>query len=202
MKPLILASTSTYRKELLERLQIPFTQESPDFEEIPENGEAPLDIVMRFAREKVLSVQKNLDRPSLIIGSDQIAILEDQSIDESVGHILNKPLTHERATAQLMQCSGRTVTFYTAVCVLNSSSQTIQSSVDEYRVRFRHLTAGEIDSYLHKETPYDCAGSFKAEGLGIALFAEMTGKDPTALIGLPLISLLTMLRKEGIQPLN
>jgi septum formation protein len=193
MNPLILASTSSYRKELLERLKIPFVQISPIFEEIAAEGEHSLEMVARFAIGKARSVQKNLDEPGLVIGSDQVALLGDQ--------ILNKPLTHAKAIQQLSQCSGRTVCFHTALCLLNGTNQEVQSSVDEYRVHFRRLSTGQIDSYLRSETPYDCAGSFRAEGLGIALITGMSGNDYTSLIGLPLLSLLEMLRKEGIEPL-
>ena len=194
MTPLILASTSSYRKELLARLKIPFTQISPVFEEIPAEGEDSLAMVARFAIGKARSVLENLDEPALVIGSDQVALLGDQ--------VLNKPLTHEKAIQQLSQCSGRTVCFHTALCLLNGTSQEFQSSVDEYRIHFRRFSTSQIDSYLRKETPYDCAGSIRAEGLGIALIAGMSGNDYTSLIGLPLLSLLEMMRKEGIEPLD
>lgn len=202
MTPLILASTSSYRKELLQRLQIPFTQIAPDFEEIPSKGEAPLEMVVRYAMGKAQSVQKNLDRHSLIIGSDQVALLQDEPSNSWQNAILDKPLTHASAAQQLSRCSGRVVLFHTALCLLNSTTHSIQTSVVDYRVTFRHLSAGEVDSYLHKDTPYDCAGSFRAEGLGIALFREMAGKDPTSLVGLPLISLVEMLKNEGVQLLK
>lgn len=202
MTPLILASTSSYRKELLQRLQIPFTQIAPDFEEIPAQGEAPLEMVVRYAIGKAQSVQKDLDRHSLIIGSDQVALLQGGSSNNWQDAILDKPMNHANAVQQLSRCSGGAVLFHTALCLLNSATHSIQTSVVDYRVSFRHLSAGEVDSYLHKDTPYDCAGSFRAEGLGIALFREMAGKDPTSLIGLPLISLVGMLKNEGIQLLK
>lgn len=202
MTPIILASTSVYRKELLERLKIPFTQISPNYEEVPAAGEAPLEMVMRYAKGKAQAVLQSLDRASLVIGSDQVALLKNEPGDQLPDQILTKPMTHDRAFQQLNLCSGRTVHFHTALTLLNSATQSFQHSVDEYRVRIRHLEPTEIDSYLRKDTPYDCAGSFKAEGLGIALFAEMAGNDPTSLIGLPLISLVGMLRNEGINLLK
>ena len=198
MTPLILASSSSYRKELLERLQIPFVQMTPDFREVPAKGEAPLDMVLRYAIGKAQSVLHALDRHSLIIGSDQVALL----LDESSNAVLDKPLTHAKAVQQLRRCSGGAVLFHTALCLLNSTTGSMQSSVSDYRVSFRHLSTTDIDSYLYKDTPYDCAGSFRAEGLGIALFTEMAGTDPSSLIGLPLISLVGMLRSEGIKLLE
>ena len=199
MTPLVLASTSSSRKVLLERLQLPFVQIAPEFSEIPTKGEAPSDMALRYALGKAQSVRRHLDGHGLIIGSDQVALLHDEGQQQQ---ILDKPLTHAKAVRQLSRCSGRTVLFHTAVCLLNSSTDGVQSGVADYQVHFRRLSRSEIDSYLHKDTPYDCAGSFRAEGLGIALFTEMAGQDPTSLIGLPLITLVDMLKKEGVKLLK
>src|SRR3990172_6400483 len=165
---LILASSSPYRQELLARLKIPFLCQSPEIEETTLDGEDAVAAVMRLSEQKARKIAA-FHPAAIIIGSDQVALLNDC--------ILTKPGNHDKARQQLEQLSGQNVVF---------------------AVKFRKLDAGEIEHYLSKETPYDCAGSFKSEGLGISLLEKMTGDDPTALIGLPLIRLSAMLRNEGI----
>jgi MAF protein len=189
MPRLILASTSSYRKELLQRLQLPFDTVAPWVNETRHPGEAPRDLVLRLAEAKARAVA--VEHPdALIIGSDQVAVYD--------GDILGKPGTHERAAAQLRRASGRRVTFLTGLCLLNSATGYCQVDLARFRVYFRTLTDAQIESYLRREQPYHCAGSFKSEGLGIALFERMEGDDPTALIGLPLIRLVDMLGQAGM----
>lgn len=191
MSLLVLASTSPYRSELLKRLQIPFVTVSPDTDETPRQGESARATSERLSQEKAQAVAA--DYPdALIIGSDQVALLEGQQI--------GKPLTHENAARQLRSMSGKTTTFYTALTLLNSRTGQIQTAVAENFVTLRDLTCDEIEGYLLKEQPYQCAGSAKSEGLGIALMSSMRGDDPNALIGLPLILLLDMLRRENVKP--
>ncbi|MDD2719929.1 MAG: Maf family nucleotide pyrophosphatase [Gallionella sp.] len=189
-KLLVLASTSPYRSELLKRLQLPFVTASPDVDETPLPGEHARATSMRLSQEKARAVAA--DYPSaLIIGSDQVALLDDRQI--------GKPLTHQNAVRQLRSQCGRTTHFYTALTLLDSHSGRMQTEVAENGVTLRELSDAEIESYLLKEQPYHCAGSVKSEGLGIALMRSMTGDDPNALIGLPLILLTEMLRREGVQ---
>jgi septum formation protein len=191
MPRLILASTSPYRKELLERLGLPFDTVAPWVNEERHPGEAPRDLVLRLAEAKARAVA--VEHPeALIIGSDQVAV--------NNGDILGKPGTHERATAQLKRASGRRVTFLTGLCLLSSATGHCQVDLARFTVYFRTLTDAQIESYLRREQPYSCAGSFTSEGLGIALFERMEGDDPTALIGLPLIRLVQMLEQAG-QPI-
>jgi septum formation protein len=186
---LILASSSPYRRELLGRLGVDFRCQSPDVDESMLPGESPDDMVMRLACSKAEAVAR--DHPgSLVIGSDQCAELD--------GRILGKPGDHEGAVIQLRAASGRTVAFHTGLCLLNARTGRSRVTCVPYRVRFRTLDSAMIEDYLHREQPYDCAGSFKSEGLGIALFEAMEGEDPTALMGLPLIALVGMLRAEGV----
>ena len=188
-KTLILASSSLYRRELLQHLQLPFITISPEVDEIPLNGEKPEETAVRLAQAKARKVaQEHTD--ALIIGCDQVATLDDLQ--------LGKPLTHDNAVEQLRMMRGRSVTFYSALCLYNAGEDRMQAEAVPYVVEFRDLSDDQIENYLRKEQPYHCAGSAKAEGLGIALIAAMHGDDPNALIGLPLIALITMLQNEGV----
>lgn len=187
---LILASSSVYRRELLQRLQLPFTVISPDVDETPLTGEAPQETALRLAQAKARKVGAQ-HRDALIIGCDQVATLD--------GRQLGKPLTHDNAVRQLQTMRGRSVIFHSALCLYNAHTANMQAEVVPYVVEFRDLSDAQIESYLHKEQPYHCAGSAKSEGLGIALMHSMRGDDPNALIGLPLIRLVTMLGNEGVQ---
>jgi septum formation protein len=186
---LILASSSPYRRDLLQRLGIPFEIIAPDVDETPTPGETPQTLVERLAIAKARTVVNQ--RPdTLVIGSDQVAVYN--------GSIVGKPLTHERAVEQLRMASGKTVTLYTGLVLINGASGHIQSEVVPFRVTFRNLSDTQIENYLHKEQPYHCAGSVKSEGLGIALLERFEGDDPNALVGLPLIRLVRMLEREGL----
>ncbi|MCX7193071.1 MAG: Maf family nucleotide pyrophosphatase [Proteobacteria bacterium] len=187
---LVLASTSPYRCELLKRLQLPFTTASPDVDETPQPDEAARATSQRLSQEKARAVADRYP-DALIIGSDQVALLEGQQI--------GKPLTHDNAVRQLRSMRGKTTCFYTALTLLNSRTGRIQTEVAENYITLRNLTDEEIEGYLLKEQPYNCAGSAKSEGLGIALMSSMTGDDPNALIGLPLILLIEMLRRENVK---
>lgn len=170
-----------------------FSSVSPDIDESAHADETPESLVQRLALEKALAVgQTHPD--ALIIGSDQVAVLDRQ--------ILGKPGSHARAVEQLQQASGQRVTFYTGLCLYHSASGEQQICCVPFDVLFRDLSRQEIECYLLKETPYNCAGSFKSEGLGISLFQSMQGNDPTALIGLPLIQLVNMLRNQGVDVLT
>ena len=186
---LVLASTSPYRKELLSRLKIPFEVVAPEVDETPLPGEAPQDTALRLAQLKARAVKTKFPN-ALIIGSDQVAVLE--------GTQLGKPHTHDNAVKQLRFMRGKTVGFHTALCLYNSRTDRMQAEVVPYLVSFRDLTDAQIEGYLLKEQPYNCAGSAKSEGLGIALIEKMEGNDPNALIGLPLIRLIDMLANEGV----
>lgn len=189
---LILASSSIYRHELLTRLQIPFGCIAPEVDETPLANELPQETALRLAQAKAKKVgATNTD--ALIIGCDQVATLDNRQ--------LGKPLTHENATRQLHLMRGREVIFHSALCLYNAQTQNMQAKVVPYLVKFRNLSDAQIDSYLSKEQPYHCAGSAKSEGLGIAIIEKMTGDDPNALIGLPLIALINMLNKEGVSVL-
>lgn len=187
---LILASTSVYRRELLERLGLPFETTRPEVDEAPLNGESPVATAERLAVEKARAVAGRFP-DALIIGSDQVAHRGNERFD--------KPGTAERAIAQLRSMSGNSITFHTAVCLFNSRTGYSQLEGVPVTARFRELTGAEIRRYVEREQPLDCAGSAKSEGLGISLLDYMRGDDPTALIGLPLIALSRMLRAEGIQ---
>ncbi|ECC1660479.1 septum formation inhibitor Maf [Salmonella enterica subsp. salamae] len=193
MPRLILASTSPWRRALLEKLTIPFECAAPDVDETPMPGEAPRQLVLRLAQAKAQSLAARFPN-HLIIGSDQICVLG--------GEITGKPLTEEKARQQLAKASGNIVTFYTGLALYNSASGHLQTEVEPFDVHFRHLSETEIDDYVRKEHPLHCAGSFKSEGLGIALFERLEGRDPNTLIGLPLIALCQMLRREEMNPLN
>lgn len=187
---LILASTSLYRKALLERLTIPFETVSPRIDESPLPGEQPAATAERLAKEKAMAAAERFPQ-ALIIGSDQVAYLEN--------HVFGKPGTKERAFEQLKRMSGQTVVFHTALALFNSANGRVRSEGVPTFVRFRTLSDAEITRYIDKELPLDCAGSAKSEGLGISLLEAMTGDDPSALIGLPLIALSRMLREEGLE---
>jgi septum formation protein len=193
MTNLILASTSPYRRSLLERLKLPFECQAPDADETPLATEAPADLVYRLALAKAKSVSR-ANHAATVIGSDQAASLD--------GKILGKPGNHSAATLQLRACSGREVNFYTGLAVVGENRGFQQVHVEPFTVVFRVLSDAMIDNYLHLEQPYDCAGSFKCEGLGIALFSRLRGDDPTALEGLPLISLVSILDAAGISSLK
>ncbi|MBT9612490.1 MAG: septum formation inhibitor Maf [Burkholderiales bacterium] len=186
---LVLASSSPYRRELLARLQIPFEVMSPDVDETTLANEAPQDTALRLAQLKARAVAEKFP-DALIIGSDQVALLN--------GRQLGKPHTFENAKQQLLAASGQAVVFHTALCLLNSRSGNMQACVMPITVRFRKLSEDQIERYLQKEQPYNCAGSAKSEGLGIALIERFEGDDPNALVGLPLIALVGMLNKEGV----
>jgi septum formation protein len=186
---LILASSSIYRRELLERLQLPFQVTAPEIDETPLDGERPEQTALRLAQLKARKVAESFP-DALVIGCDQVATLD--------GLQLGKPLTHDNAVRQLRLMRGRSVTFHSALCLFNAASGNMQVRNVSYEVRFRHLTDEQIENYLLKEHPYHCAGSAKSEGLGIALIEWMRGDDPNALIGLPLIELVTILNNEGV----
>lgn len=189
MKTLVLASTSPYRRELLKRIGIPFETASPNVDETVVDGETPEQLVKRLAESKARAVAE-AHQNALIIGSDQVAVLDNK--------ILGKPGNHEIAVQQLSNARGKKVLFLTGLCLLNAKTGKTQINVDKFSVEFRQLTSSQIENYLRREKPYDCAGSFKSEGLGISLFEKMEGDDPNALIGLPLITLINMLYNEGL----
>jgi septum formation protein len=188
--PLILASTSPFRKELLNRLQLPFETFAPPVDESPLPQESPTQLVTRLAQWKACAAQSTFPK-ALIIGSDQVAVIDDT--------ILGKPGSHAQAVQQLQMTSGKQIDFLTGLCLLNTETQHIQTDMVRFTVVFRRLTISQIENYLQMEKPYNCAGSFKSEGLGIVLLEKMVGEDPTALIGLPLIRLRRMLEEEGVQ---
>lgn len=188
-RPLILGSSSPYRRELLQRLQLPFNVVVPAVDESPLPGEAPAALAQRLALSKAQAVAERHPQ-ALVLGSDQVAELNTQA--------LGKPGNHERARAQLRRMSGQSVCFHTAVALLCIESGYRGSALAPVRVQFRPLSDEEIERYLQAEQPYDCAGSAKSEGLGIALLERIESDDPTALIGLPLIRLVRMLEREGL----
>lgn len=189
MNRLVLASTSPFRKELLAKLHLEFVSENPQVDETPQAGETPQQLVSRLAEAKARAVAKRHPE-ALIIGSDQVAVNGE--------FILGKPGDHARATEQLRQASGKRITFLTGLALLNSASGQCQVIVEPFSVVFRRLSDEQIENYLKREQPYNCAGSFKSEGLGIALFQRLEGDDPNALIGLPLIRLIEMLEREKV----
>jgi septum formation protein len=192
-RALILGSTSRYRRELLQRLRVPFDVVSPDVDETPLPGEAPQALATRLALAKAKAVAA-LHPNAVVIGSDQVADLN--------GDPLGKPGTHERAVVQLQRMRGQTVIFQTAVSVVCQASGFEQTELAQIKVRFRELSDAEIEAYLRAEEPYDCAGSAKSEGLGIALLDAIDNDDPTALIGLPMIRTARLLRAAGIDLLG
>jgi septum formation protein len=193
MKKLLLGSSSPYRRVLLQRLGLTFECANPAINETAHPSETAEALVRRLSFEKAQALADS--HPNhLIIGSDQIASLDDE--------MLTKPGTRENALTQLRACSGRTVTFFTGVCVYQSSTGESEVCVTSTEVRFRELSEQQIENYIRKEQPLDCAGSFKCEGLGISLFASVSSNDPTALVGLPLIQLTRLLSNAGLDPLN
>lgn len=189
-KTLILASTSPYRRQLLERLKLPFAVASPKIDESALPGETAHELVLRLSESKARAVASQ-HSSGLIVGSDQAAVLN--------GEILGKPGNRRNALAQLEKCGGSSVIFHTGLCLLDAGSGQVQLDDIRFEVKFRTLTRSQIERYIDSEQPFDCAGSFKAESLGITLFEYMRGDDPTALIGLPLIRLTMMLQNAGIQ---
>lgn len=187
---LVLASTSRYRRALLERLGLPFQVARPNVDESTAPGEAAEEAATRLAVAKARSVAAGFP-DALVIGSDQVAVCE--------GRFLGKPGTRANALRQLREMSGREAWFHTAVCLLDTSAGRASSRVVPYRVRFRQLDDATIERYLDREQPYDCAGSAKSEGLGIALIASLQGEDPNALVGLPLIALIDLLAEHGVR---
>lgn len=193
MQPkLILASTSPFRRTILEKIQVPFDAISPNCDETPQENESPTALVTRLAEQKARSCHVQ-DPNHLIIGSDQVCVIN--------GQIIGKPLTREKAIIQLQKASGQIITFYTGLSLLNTTTMTAETLCEEFHVHFRQLTLQQIENYVDKEMPLYCAGSFKCEGLGIALFDRLEGKDPNALIGLPLISLIDMLDRQSFSVL-
>ncbi|WP_295406591.1 Maf family protein [uncultured Thiocystis sp.] len=191
--PLVLASTSPYRRALLARLGLTFRTASPNVDERRRPDEPPQVLVLRLAEAKARAVASAYPE-AFIIGSDQVACLDDA--------VLGKPLGRDAAIAQLERASGRSVLFQTGLCLLDARSGQAQTLVEPFRVHFRPLGRQRIEGYLDREQPYDCAGSFKSEGLGIALFERLEGEDPNALIGLPIIRLIPLLEAAGIFPLG
>ncbi len=190
---LVLASSSVYRRDLLGRLGLPFVWRAPDIDETPRPGELPLGLVRRLALAKARTLVAAFPA-GFIIGSDQVAVI--------AGQVLGKPGSEARAITQLEAASGRTVRYLTSVCLLNAASGAFEIEVVSSDVRFRHLHPQRIRNYVRRERPLDCAGSFKCEGLGIALFEAISADDPTALIGLPLIALAAMLARAGLDILS
>ncbi|NIR32365.1 MAG: septum formation inhibitor Maf [Gammaproteobacteria bacterium] len=189
---IVLASGSPYRRALLERLGLPFEHMVPDADETPRDGEPPRERALRLAEAKARGVCAH--RPhALVIGADQVATLD--------GEMLRKPGTHEHTVDQLARASGRRATFFTGLCLVDARSGRSQCDVVPYAVVFRRLSRRQIEAYVRREKPYDCAGGFKAEGLGVSLFQRMEGQDPTALIGLPLIRLVDMFQNAGLDVL-
>ncbi|MCG6970340.1 MAG: Maf-like protein [Gammaproteobacteria bacterium] len=189
MMQLVLASTSPFRLAVLKKLPLSFDTDSPDIDETALPNESPEQLVNRLAEAKARAVAPR-HAHSLIIGSDQVAVLN--------GHILGKPGNHDNAVKQLRDASGQKVEFKTGLCLLNSDTGQAQVACVPFTVQFRQLSDAQIERYLAHEQPYNCAGSFKSEGLGITLFEKLLGDDPNTLIGLPLIELVRMLEKEGI----
>lgn len=186
---IILASSSHYRKQLLSKVIPHFKCHSPNIDETPYNNETFENLASRLATEKAQAIaSKHPD--SIIIGSDQVASLGTQQ--------LHKPKTKENTIAQLISCQGKSAHFHTGLCVLNTKTNNIQTSVEQYETKFRKLNKQQISQYVDREPAFDCAGGFKMEGLGIALFERISGNDPNILIGLPLIKLIQMLEEEGV----
>lgn len=192
-KRILLASTSAYRRAILEKTALSFSCAAPHIDETALENESAEDLVRRLSEQKSRALAANYPH-HLIIGSDQACVID--------GRILGKPHTFERASEQLAMASGKKVRFYTGLSLLDSDSGNAQTLCETFDVHFRILTQREISGYLRLEQPYDCAGSFKCEGLGISLFDKLDGRDPNTLIGLPLIALLALLREHGINPLT
>lgn len=192
MKTLVLGSTSVFRQAILEKLNLPFQTAKPNIDETALENETPLALVERLAIEKAKAVTPQFP-DALIIGSDQVAVCE--------GEILGKPHNFENGVKQLRKFSDKSVTFYTGLCVYDSKSDKVTSLVEPFIVHFNPLSQNEIENYLKTEEPYNCAGSFKSEALGICLFKKLEGGDPNTLIGLPLIKLVGLLKQHGLDVL-
>ncbi len=192
MAGIVLASTSPFRKTLLEKLGLPFETASPDIDESPKPRETAEQLVQRLAADKAKACATGFPN-HIIIGSDQVCVIN--------GEIVGKPHTEANACKQLKSASGQRVTFYTGLSVFNTADGSQETVCEPFHVHFRDLSDEEIQSYIKKEQPLNCAGSFKSEGLGIALFSSLEGKDPNTLVGLPLITLCEMLAKQGIKVL-
>ncbi len=192
MQTLVLGSTSPFRKSILEKLQLPFECAKPNIDETAHKNETPQALVERLAIEKAMAVASDFPN-AIIIGSDQVAVCE--------GEILGKPHTFDNGVKQLTKFSGKAVTFYTGLCLYNNANNKTTALVEPFIVHFNILSQSEIANYLNKEQPYNCAGSFKSEGLGICLFEKLEGDDPNTLIGLPLIKLVALLKEHGIDVL-
>ncbi|MEH6472696.1 MAG: nucleoside triphosphate pyrophosphatase [Halopseudomonas sp.] len=190
MTQLVLASTSPFRKSLLEKLNLPFICQAPNIDETAFENETAEELVQRLAQAKAEAIASE-HSGALIIGSDQVAVLNDQ--------IIGKPHNHAKATAQLLASSNQTITFYTGLCLHNTANSDLQVLCEPFRVHFRQLNAVQIERYLRHEQPYQCAGSFKSEGLGISLFKRLEGDDPNTLVGLPLIRLIELLQRQGVE---
>lgn len=186
---IVLASSSPFRRQLLEKIGIEFEAMSPDVDETPQDNEPPKELVARLALKKAQAVAQHYPS-ALIIASDQVAVLNQR--------IMGKPGNHDTAVKQLTEASGQQVLFLTSLILFNAQTQKYQCEVIPFRVYFRPLSAAQIQNYLEKEQPYNCAGSFKSEGLGIALFDKLEGEDPNTLIGLPLIRLIKMLAQKNV----
>ena len=187
--PLLLASSSPARRSLLEKLGLPFAVASPDIDESPFPGETAENLVIRLSQAKAMALANDYPA-SLIIGSDQVLTIGNET--------LSKPGNHERAREQLERLSGKTVTFHTGLCLLNTRTRHCQAIAEPFEVSFRQLGTEQIERYLFADKPYGCAGSFKAESLGITLFERFQGRDPNSLVGLPLMALVDLLLTEGI----
>lgn len=184
---LVLASTSPFRQQLLKKLDIPFITAQPNCDETPQTNELPEALVQRLAEQKARSCV--VKTPSLVVGSDQVCVID--------GQIVGKPHTKQKAIEQLMSQSGKAITFYTGLALYNSETQKSQVTLDTFTVHFRQLNQEMVERYVEKEMPLNCAGSFKSEGLGIALFDKLEGDDPNTLVGLPLIKLIQLLENES-----
>jgi 7-methyl-GTP pyrophosphatase len=193
MQQLILGSSSPFRAELLAKLGLPFITASPNIDESAINDESAEQLVKRLSEQKALTIAIK-HQSALIIGSDQVAILD--------GQVLGKPGNHKNAVKQLSASAGKTVRFLTGLALYNSQTKHMQSIVEPFEVSFKNLSAEQIEFYLQQEKPYQCAGSFKSEGFGISLFSKLSGDDPNSLIGLPLIKLIQLLAAEGINTLQ
>ncbi len=193
MKKLVLGSTSPFRKDILQKLNLPFECAKPNIDETAQINEMPIQLVERLAIEKAKAAAKGYS-DALVIGSDQVAVCNN--------NILGKPHNFENAVKQLTQFSGQQVTFYTGLCVYDVTKNKSLSLVEPFSVHFNQLTSVDIENYLHAEEPYNCAGSFKSEGLGICLFEKLVGNDPNTLIGLPLIKLIELLKQHGLNVLE
>ncbi|WP_426356905.1 Maf family protein [Pseudocolwellia sp. HL-MZ19] len=191
-RTIVLGSTSPFRKALLEKLNISFECAKPNIDETAQEGETSIKLVERLAIEKAQAITGYSN--ALIIGSDQVALCE--------GEILGKPHNFDNAVKQLTKFSGKAVTFYTGLCVLDSKTNKVTSLVEPFTVHFNELSQSEIIHYIKAEEPYNCAGSFKSEGLGICLFKKLEGEDPNSLIGLPLIKLISLFKQHDFDVLN